>query len=907
MDPFEALANVHPSYIESLYDQYKKDPQSIGKEWRSFFSGFDFALAADEGAPALSDEDLHKELMVFSLIDGYRRKGHLLSDTNPIRKRKDRHPDLDLPHYQLSEEDLDRTFYSGRELGLGRATLRQILEKLQNIYCRHLGFEYMYITNSEEREWLRQQIESSADQIRFPIEKKEHILQKLNGSQVFEEFLSIKYVGQKRFSLEGGESTIPAIDAIINKGAEMGIDEFVIGMAHRGRLNVLVNILGKTYEQVFNEFEGEAIPDLTMGDGDVKYHLGYSSEIETTKGKIVNVKVAPNPSHLEAVSPVVIGYVRSKGDILYEGRRDRVMPIAIHGDAALSGQGVVYELIQMARLKGYYVGGTIHFVINNQIGFTTDFDDARSSHYSTSVAATTEVPVIHVNGDDVEAVVYAAELAVAFRQKFKRDFFVDMVCYRKHGHNEADDPKFTQPKLYELIGKHPSPREIYVKKLISEGEIERSLAEQMNEEYKKLMNKALTLVKERPLPYHYQEPELLWKKLRKSRPEDFEESPDTSIDEETLMDLIQRIISIPEDFRPLRKIEKMLKKRREQFFKTKLMDWASAELLAYATLLHEGHDIRLSGQDSLRGTFSHRHAVLFDEESNEPYNRLDHLFENQKARFRIYNSPLSEYGVLGFEYGYSLASPAVLTIWEAQFGDFANGAQVVIDQFITSAESKWQRMSGITLLLPHGYEGQGPEHSSARLERFLQMCAEFNMSVVNMTTPANLFHVMRRQLAWPFRKPLVIMSPKSLLRHPKCVSPVKDFIQGKFRELIVDDWSEGKAGKVKKVVCCSGKLYYDILARQEKEKRKDLVIVRLEQLYPLPYRQLDEVMNRYPEAVKMWAQEEPANMGAWVYMLSCYRRVNWELASRKSSASPATGYHKIHEEEQQEILDKIFE
>ena len=907
MDPFEALANVHPSYIESLYDQYKKDPESVGKEWRSFFSGFDFALSSEEGAPALSDEDLFKELMVFSLIDGYRRKGHLLSDTNPIRKRKDRHPDLDLSHYQLSDDDLDRAFYSGRELGLEKATLREILKKLQSIYCRHLGFEYMYITNSEEREWLQEQIESSAADIRFPIEKKEHILQKLNGSQVFEEFLSIKYVGQKRFSLEGGESTIPAIDAIINKGAELGIDEFVIGMAHRGRLNVLVNILGKTYEQVFNEFEGEAIPDLTMGDGDVKYHLGYSSEIETTKGKTVNVKVAPNPSHLEAVSPVVVGYVRSKGDILYEGRRDRVMPIAIHGDAALSGQGVVYELIQMARLKGYYVGGTIHFVINNQIGFTTDFDDARSSHYSTSVAATTEVPVIHVNGDDVEAVVYAVELAVAYRQKFKRDFFVDMVCYRKHGHNEGDDPKFTQPKLYELIGKHPSPREIYLNKLINEGEFERSLAEQMNAEYKKLMNKALTLVKEHPLPYHYQEPELLWKKLRKSRPEDFEESPDTSIDEEVMMDLIQRIISIPEGFHPLRKIEKMLKKRREQFFQTKLMDWASAELLAYATLLREGHDIRLSGQDSLRGTFSHRHAVLFDEESNEPYNRLDNLFENQEARFRIYNSPLSEYGVLGFEYGYSLGSPSILTIWEAQFGDFANGAQVVIDQFITSAESKWQRMSGITLLLPHGYEGQGPEHSSARLERFLQMCAEFNMSVVNMTTPANLFHVMRRQLAWPFRKPLVIMSPKSLLRHPKCVSPVEDFTQGKFRELIVDDWSEGKADKVKKVVYCSGKLYYDILARQEKEKRKDLVIVRLEQLYPLPYKQMDEVMKRYPKAVKMWAQEEPANMGAWVYMLSCYRRVNWELASRKSSASPATGYHKIHEEEQQEILDKIFE
>ncbi len=903
MDPLNVVSSAHPSYIESLYRDYKKNPDGVAQEWRSFFQGFDFAVTAANGSAggAISP----KEFKVYALIDAYRRKGHLIAPTNPVRQRKDRNADLELDFFELSESDLDTEFVAGEALGLGKASLRAILEKLRNVYCNNLGFEYMYLTNNEEKQWFKKYVEESADAIDFSIDDKRSMLRHLNGSVVFEEFLSTKYIGQKRFSLEGGESTIPAIWEIIEQGAEAGVEEVVIGMAHRGRLNVLANILGKTYEQIFNEFEGTADPDLTMGDGDVKYHLGYSSEITTDHGKTVNIKLSPNPSHLEAVTPVIHGFSRAKADILYNSETHRILPIAVHGDAAVAGQGVVYEVLQMSKLKGYQVGGTIHFIINNQIGFTTDFDDARSSHYSTSIGATVKAPVIHVNGDDVEAVVYAVRLATAYRQKFGKDIFVDMVCYRKHGHNEGDDPKYTQPHLYELINKHPNPREIYLEKLLNQGAIEKELAKEMQEEFKRNMNKALELVKEKPLPYHYQEPELWWKKLRRSKPEDFVTSPETAIDMDTLEELVQRIIKVPEGFDALRKVQKMLDKRRKNYFETGQMDWASAELLAYAAILRDGNDVRISGQDSIRGTFSHRHAKLFNEDGKE-YNRLDHLYDDQHARFRIYNSLLSEYAVLGFEYGYAMASPQSLVVWEAQFGDFANGGQVVIDQFISSAESKWQRMNGLVMLLPHGYEGQGPEHSSARLERFLQLCAEFNMVVANITEPANFFHALRRQLAWPFRKPLVVMSPKSLLRYPKCMSHKEDFTKGGFREIIIDEWYSGKADSVKKVVFCSGKIYYDLLERQEKEQRDDMVIARLEQLYPLPYQQIDEIMAKYPKAKKIWLQEEPANMGGWVYMLSCYRKVDWELIARKSSASPATGYHKIHTQEQESLINQVF-
>ena len=906
MQPIDVISSAHPAYIESLYLDYQKDPEGVSGEWRNFFKGFDLAMQgfSENGT---SGEVNAKEFAVYALIDAYRRKGHLLSKTNPIRERKDRKAGLELEHFNLRDADLDSTFAAGSILGMDNASLRDIIDRLKAIYCRSLGFEYMYITEEQEQKWLQERIEASAGQIDLTLDEKKQVLKKLNGSNVFEEFLSIKYIGQKRFSLEGGESTIPALDTAIEEAANTGVEEVVIGMAHRGRLNVLVNILGKTYEQIFSEFEGKSDPDLTMGDGDVKYHLGYSSIIPTRSGKKVNIKVAPNPSHLEAVTPVVLGYVRAKGDLIYNSEFHRILPIIIHGDAAIAGQGVVYEVAQMSQLRGFRTWGTLHFVINNQIGFTTDFDDARSSHYSTSVAASVQAPVIHVNGDDVEAVVFAMKLAVAYLQEFHKDVYVDMVCYRKHGHNEGDDPKFTQPALYAIIDKHPNPREIYLEQLIERGKIERELANQMNEEFKQLMENALAMVKQKPLPYQYQEPELEWKKLRRSTPDDFEKSPKTAITKKQLHDLVERIISVPEGFNTQRKVLKMLEKRRQVFFDTGQLDWASAELLAYASMLAEGHNVRISGQDTVRGTFSHRHAILYEDKTSEQYNRLDNLFDDQKARFRAHNSLLSEYAVLGFEYGYALASPSSLVIWEAQFGDFANGAQVMIDQFLSSSESKWQRMNGIVMLLPHGYEGQGPEHSSARLERFLQLCAEFNMTVANVTTPANFFHLLRRQLAWPFRKPLIVMSPKSLLRHPKCVSETTDFTKGGFQETLVDDWSNGKPASVKKVVFCSGKIYYDLLERQEEAKRNDLVIVRLEQIYPLPYKQIDAVMDKYPKAEKIWLQEEPANMGAWVYMLSCYRKVAWEVISRKSSASPASGYKKVHEKEQKALIDKVFE
>jgi 2-oxoglutarate dehydrogenase E1 component len=905
MQPLDVISSAHPAYIESLYLDYQKAPEGVSREWRNFFKGFD--LAMQSSANGTTGPVNAKEFAVYALIDGYRRKGHLLSRTNPIRERKDRKAGLELGNFGLSDADLDTAFEAGTILGMGQARLRDIIDRLKAIYCRSLGFEYMYITEEKEQQWLQERIEAPAGQIDLTLDEKKQVLKKLNGSNVFEEFLSIKYIGQKRFSLEGGESTIPALDTAIEEAANTGVEEVVIGMAHRGRLNVLVNILGKTYEQIFSEFEGKSDPDLTMGDGDVKYHLGYSSIIPTRSGKKVNIKVAPNPSHLEAVTPVVLGYVRAKGDLIYNSEFHRILPIIIHGDAAIAGQGVVYEVAQMSQLRGFRTWGTLHFVINNQIGFTTDFDDARSSHYCTSVAASVQAPVIHVNGDDVEAVVFAMKLAVAYLQEFHKDVYVDMVCYRKHGHNEGDDPKFTQPALYAIIDKHPNPREIYLEQLIERGKIERELANQMNEEFKQMMENALAMVKQKPLPYQYQEPELEWKKLRRSTPEDFEKSPNTAITKKQLHDLAERIISVPEGFNTQRKVLKMLEKRRQVFFDTGQLDWASAELLAYASMLAEGHNIRISGQDSIRGTFSHRHAILYEEKTSEQYNRLDNLFKNQDARFRVHNSLLSEYAVLGFEYGYALASPSSLVLWEAQFGDFANGAQVMIDQFISSSESKWQRMNGIVMLLPHGYEGQGPEHSSARLERFLQLSAEFNMIVANITTPANFFHLLRRQLAWPFRKPLVVMSPKSLLRHPKCVSETEDFTKGGFQEILVDDWSSGKPAGVKKVVFCSGKIYYDLLERQEEARRNDLIIVRLEQLYPLPFKQIDAVMDKYPKARKIWLQEEPANMGAWVYMLSCYRNANWEVVSRKSSASPASGYQRVHMKEQKALIDKVFE
>jgi 2-oxoglutarate dehydrogenase E1 component len=729
------------------------------------------------------------------------------------------------------------------------------------------------------------------------IGKRKRILEKLNQGVIFEKFLHTKYIGQKRFSLEGGETTIAALDAMINTASSEGVKEVVIGMAHRGRLNVLANIMGKTYENIFSEFEGKSTPDQTMGSGDVKYHLGYGSEVETPSGNIISLKLMPNPSHLEAVDPVVLGFSRAKADVMYKSQYDAILPVLIHGDASVAGQGIVYETLQMSGLDGYYTGGTIHFIINNQIGFTTDFEDARTADYCTSLAAMVQAPVLHVNGDDPEAVVKCMEIATRYRQKFNSDVFIDMVCYRKHGHNEGDDPKFTQPKLYAIIEKHANPREQYLSSLQSDGSDElKALAKEMEQKFWSDLQERLDEVKQNPLPYHYQAPELAWKSLRRAKVDDFVSSPSTSIEEKQLKLLFNGIMSIPEGFKPLKKIDKLLQDKISLLEKENKIDWATAELLAYASLLADGKEVRMSGQDVKRGTFSHRHAVLRDEQNDVQYNRLDSV-PGAAGKFRIFNSLLSEYG-------YALANPDSLVIWEAQFGDFSNGAQTMIDQFISSAEQKWNRMNGLVMLLPHGYEGQGPEHSSARLERYLQLCAELNIVITNITTAANLFHALRRQLTWPFRKPLVNFSPKANLRHPGTYSDISNFVEGGFKEVLDDETAAGQ--KIKKVLICSGKIYFDLLDYKLKNNITDTAIVRLEQIYPLPTEQLVTLNKNYGKAQWFWVQEEPLNMGAASFLKMNLDAFSFGIIARSASASTATGYSKVHVKEQEDILKKAF-
>jgi 2-oxoglutarate dehydrogenase E1 component len=919
MKDFSYITHSHPSYIEGLYQDFVEDPESVDPDFRRFFEGFDFAItsgqatnghavaeAVQTAGNAVTDAgQLAKEFSVYQLIQAYRTKGHLVANTNPIRKRKDRGANLDLKYFGLGEGDLAKNFIAGRFIGLENATLQQILVKLQSIYTRHVGVEYGYIVKQDRLEWLQKEIETKLNG-QVPLANKKRILQKLNQGVIFEKFLHTKYIGQKRFSLEGGETTIAALDTMINTGAEIGVKEVVIGMAHRGRLNVLANILGKTYEQIFSEFEGTAIPDQTMGSGDVKYHLGFASEIDTPSGQKVHLKLTPNPSHLEVVDPVVLGFSRAKADCLYSSEFDSVLPILIHGDASVAGQGVVYEIIQMSNLNGYYTGGTIHFIINNQIGFTTDFDDARSSDYSTSVAATIQAPVLHVNGDDPEAVVKCVEIATRYRQEFNSDIFIDMVCYRRHGHNEGDDPKFTQPQLYALIDKHANPRETYVHYLLENGEADaQQLAKDMEKQFWSDLQERLDEVKQNPLPYTYQQPELWWKSLRRATEDDFDQSPITAISEDGFRQLFAGLMRYPEGFKPLRKVDKILQDKVKLFEAEQKVDWATGELLSYGSLLVENKDVRMSGQDVKRGTFSHRHAVIYDETNNQEYNRLNNFKEGQ-GKLRIYNSLLSEYAVLGFEYGYALANPNNLVIWEAQFGDFANGAQIIIDQFIASAEQKWQRMSGVVMLLPHGYEGQGPEHSSARLERFLQLCAELNMVVTNITTSANFFHALRRQMTWPFRKPLINFAPKANLRLPATYSHISEFTGStRFLEVIDDSFVKG-ADEVKKVLFCSGKVYYDLAERQQKEGRTDVAIIRVEQLYPLPYKQLEALYQKYNKATWFWVQEEPLNMGAAGFMQMNLKSINYGIISRQPGAATATGYSKVHAQEQAEIVETAF-
>jgi 2-oxoglutarate dehydrogenase E1 component len=899
MDKLSYLSNADISYIDGLHEQYLKDPDSVDFGWKKFFEGFDLGQQKN-GSHAVVSEDVLKEINVLNLIKGYRTRGHLYTKTNPVRERRKYTPTLDIKNFGLSEADLETVFNAGVECGIGPMKLKDIITFLEKTYCESIGAEYVYIRTPEKVDWLQKKMESSQNSPNFSIEQKRHLLSKLNQAVVFENFLHTKFVGQKRFSLEGAETLIPALDEVIQYGAEIGIEEFILGMAHRGRLNVLANILNKTYSEIFKEFEGKAYEEALF-EGDVKYHLGYSCNTKTRSGKNVQLSLSPNPSHLEAVSPVVKGITRAKLDKKYRDI-DKIAPILLHGDASIAGQGVVYEVLQMAGLKAYTVGGAIHIVINNQVGFTTNFIDARTSTYCTDVAKTTLCPVFHVNGDDVEAVVFAIKMALEFRQEFNSDVFIDLLCYRKYGHNEGDEPRFTQPMLYKAIAAHPNPREIYNQKLLSGGTVEANLAREMEQHFRKLLQEKLEEAKQAKPSKVQSFIQDTWKNFRHSTDKDFETSPDTAVPKKALLEIAGKITSLPEGFTVFSKIEKLFADRREMI-KNDRFDWAMGELMAYGSLVSEGFAVRMSGQDCERGTFSHRHAVIKREDSEEEYVPLKNISKKQ-ATFEIYNSLLSEYAVMGFEYGYSMATPETLTIWEAQFGDFVNGAQIIIDQFLCSAEAKWKTFSGLVLLLPHGYEGQGPEHSSAKPERFLQLCAGNNMQVANCTTPANFFHILRRQMKRDFRTPLVMMTPKSLLRHPLCMSSLSDFTDGKFMELIDDE--SVKPANVKRVLFCSGKIYYELLQRQQDEKRSDIAIVRLEQLYPMPEKQMDKVFGKYKKAEFCWVQEEPKNMGAWTYLLRRDQNYRLRLISRKSSPSPATGFSKVHAREQLDILDAAF-
>jgi 2-oxoglutarate dehydrogenase E1 component len=913
MKDFQYITSSHPQYIEQLYRDFIQNPSAVDEEMKKFFEGFDFAVQSGylpNGQPQVVGDvksgsvDWRKEIGAYRLILGYRNRGHLLSTTNPIRKRKDRGARLELENFGLADTDLDKQVFAAELVGISKGTLRQLVAHLQKSYTSHVGIEFKYIIDKQKVDFLIHAMEHEFHQP-FPIEKRKRILEKLNQGVLFEKFLHTKYIGQKRFSLEGGETAIAALDAIINTAADHGVKEVAIGMAHRGRLNVLANIMGKTYEQIFSEFEGTASLEQTMGSGDVKYHMGYGSELITPSEKTIHLKLLPNPSHLEAVNPIVVGFSRAKADLICESKFDEVLPILIHGDASIAGQGIVYEVLQMSGLDGYETGGTLHFVINNQIGFTTDFEDARSADYCTSLAAMVQAPVMHVNGDDAEAVVKCVEIATRYRQAFNSDVFIDMVCYRKHGHNEGDDPKFTQPQLYALIEKHLNPREVYTQYLLQSGETDaREMAKGMEQKFWADLQERLDDVKQNPLPYTYQPPEMAWKSLRSATADDFMASPDTAIGAEDFEKIFKALMSWPEDFKPLKKVEKIIQEKVKLYQQENKVDWATGELMAYGSLMLDGKDVRMSGQDVQRGTFSHRHAVLRDEITARPHARVDAI-EGAKGTFRIYNSLLSEYGVLGFEYGYAMAHPDCLVLWEAQFGDFCNGAQTIFDQFIAAGEQKWNRMNGITVLLPHGYEGQGPEHSSARMERFLQLCAELNMVVTNITTAANFFHALRRQMAWSFRKPLINFSPKANLRHPGSYSLKEDFITGGFRE-VLDDPAQPTAAEVKKVFLCSGKIYFDLAERREKDQRKDVAIVRLEQLYPLPEHQLNLIRLKYNKAAWFWIQEEPMNMGAASYLKMNLNAITFGVIARQASASTATGYNKVHQMEQAELIDTAF-
>ena len=905
MDKFSFLNAAHTAHFAQLYDQYLIDPDSVEPSWRAFFQGFDFGL--ENGEQHTSDaipESVLKEFQVVKLIDGYRGSGHLFTRTNPVRERRKYKPTLAIENFGLSHNDLHTVFSAGDIIGIGPATLADIIVHLERIYCESIGLEYMFIRHPNRVQWIQKWINKNGNHPNFSVEEKKHILKKLNEAVAFENFLHTKYVGQKRFSLEGGESLIPALDALIEGAAKDGVEEFVVGMAHRGRLNTLTNIFGKPAQDIFSEFDGKDYEEEVF-DGDVKYHLGWTSKRLTDAGYQVNMNIAPNPSHLEAVNAVVEGISRAKQDRNYKGDRRKVMPILIHGDAAIAGQGVVYEVVQMAQLDGYRTGGTVHIVVNNQIGFTTNYLDGRSSTYCTDIAKVTLSPVLHVNADDAEAVVHAMNFASAYRNHFSRDVFIDLLGYRKYGHNEGDEPRFTQPKLYKAIATHKNPCDIYAEKLMSTGVITQEELAQMEAVYKQSLEEKLEDARQASntviTPFMQDE----WAGFELAKEADMLQPVDTTFALNKLDNIATTLTTLPSDKNFLRKTVRLIADRKAMYFERNKLDWAMGELLAYGSLLSEEHGVRISGQDVERGTFSHRHAVLKVEDSEEEVVLLNSLHKSQ-GNFDIFNSSLSEYGVMGYDYGFAMASPNTLTIWEAQFGDFSNGAQIMIDQYLSSAEDKWKMQNGLVLFLPHGYEGQGAEHSSARMERYLQLCAKDNMFVADVTTPANLFHMLRRQLKSTYRKPLVVFTPKSLLRHPRAVSTKEEMATGQFMPLIDDDSVASK--DVKTVVFCTGKFYYDLLDAREQKQRTDVALVRLEQLFPLPKAEIEALLKKYDKAEVVWAQEEPRNMGAYGHLLLHLPQArDFRVASRRFYGAPAAGSATRSKRRHQEIIEYVFD
>ena len=964
------LSGANAAYLDAQLDLYRRNPKAVSAEWRAFLSSIDETAADPSGPswkradwpqaqngeltsaldgdwsdpsvirekveakvsarqPAASAEEVKRAtqdtLSALMLIRAYRARGHLIADLDPLGLSVEKsNPELDPSFYGFSETDLDRSIFIDMVLGLETATMREILEIVRRTYCGKFAVEFMHITDPDQKAWLQQRIEGPDKDIFFTTEGKHAILKKIIEAEGFENFLHTKYVGTKRFGLDGAEAMVPALEQIIKRGGALGVQEIVIGMPHRGRLNVLAAVMGKPYHQIFHEFQGGSItPEEVEGSGDVKYHLGASSDREFD-GNRVHLSLTANPSHLEAVDPVVIGKARSKQDRIapkeVETYRTHVLPLLLHGDAAFAGQGVVAECFGFSGLRGYRCGGTIHFIVNNQIGFTTAPKFARSSPYPSDVAKMVEAPIFHVNGDDPEAVTYAAKVATEFRQKFGADVVIDMFCYRRFGHNEGDEPSFTQPLMYKKIKKHPTTRQIYATRLQSEGVIDGAWLDKERNDFRQFLGEEF----DSATNFRSNKADWLdgqWAGF--APPVDDDRRGDTAIEIDTLKEIGKSICSYPDGFKMHRTLKRVIEARAASYETGKDIDWASAEALAFGSLLLDGYGVRLSGQDSRRGTFSQRHSVYIDQETEETHTPLQHLTD-AKATFEVHDSHLSEFAVMGFEYGYSLANPKFLVLWEGQFGDFANGAQVMIDQFISSGERKWLRMSGLVLLLPHGYEGQGPEHSSARLERFLQMCAQDNMQVANCTTPANYFHILRRQMRRNFRKPLILMTPKSLLRHKKCVSTLEEVGPGSSFHRVLWDDAEYRPGstiklapdnKIKRVVMCSGKVYYDLLEEREKRGVDNVYLLRVEQFYPYPTHSLATELKRFKNADMVWCQEEPKNMGAWSFIEP---NIEWTLAKidakhpraryvgRSAAASPATGLAKRHKKELDAFLDEAL-